>query len=204
MTDSKPISLAQGARAGAAAGCTAWIVYGVVECWLFSVAPAALRPAWAYNPVHPVFTVLTFPFYAALGAAAGALMGAAFAAAGRRPRAIGVLSLAVVFDLGLVQVLAAGSESPFAFRQSSVHLILPLAASVLMAAAALALERRGAASGRLRFLTGPAAASLLLVGLPWTGVNLLATRTPGVKMAGVAAVPFVVAAAAIGLGAILP
>jgi arylsulfatase A-like enzyme len=204
LEDSKPISPAQGARAGAAAGCTAWIVYGLVECWLFSIAPAALRPPWAYNPVHPAFTLLLFPFYAVLGAISGAAIGAAFAAAGARPRAVGIVSLCVLFDLGLVQVLAAGSESPFAFRQSSVHLLLPLAASVAVAGTALALERHGPATGPLRFLAGPAAASALLVGLPWTGVNLLATRTPGAKIAGVAAVPFVVAGAALALGAILP
>jgi arylsulfatase A-like enzyme len=171
--------------AAARAGGLAWAALAVTECWLFSILPRILRPDYALAPVHGGFSALTFLWYPVCGAALATALAAALRAGAPRtaeaaPTA--VLSLVLALDANLVHLLLQGVDSPFAFRQSRVHLALPLMASLLVAFAAV----RGRA---LRFLANPWTASLLLVGLPWVTVGQMAQARPLPKLAAAAAWP---------------
>jgi arylsulfatase A-like enzyme len=167
-------------------GVVAWTAFAVTEAWFFSILPRLLRPDYAISPVHGGFSALTFALYPLLGAMLAAAVALAARAARLRlatdPPGIALLSLVLALDANLMQLLFQGVDSPFAFRQSRVHLVLPLAASLPLAFAAV---RRGA----LAFLANPWTVSLLLVGLPWLTVGQLAQARPWAKGVGAAAWP---------------
>ncbi|MGQ0723287.1 MAG: sulfatase, partial [Candidatus Eiseniibacteriota bacterium] len=171
------------------AGALAWTAFAVGECWFFSILPRLLRPDYALSPVHGGFSALTFAFYPVLGATLSAAVAVAARAARWRvaadPSAVAVLCLVLALDANLVHLLFQGVDSPFSFRQSRVHLALPLAASLVLAFAAV---RRG----KLAFLANPWTVSLLLVGLPWMTVGQLAQARPWAKGLAAAAWPVAV------------
>jgi arylsulfatase A-like enzyme len=187
-------------RAGAAQGAAAGLVYAVWECVFTSLAPAVQQDSNAYTPVHRGFVALLFVVYPLVGAAGGALLGAALRAlAGAvgflrlAAPVVGSLVLVAAFDANLLHLIFL---SPYAFESSVKHLLPPVAVSLLPAAACLASFASAAWAARLRFLTNPWTVAFLLTGLPWTTLHLLDRGTTGTKTAAAAAFPAVTLVAA--------
>ncbi|NNE44284.1 MAG: sulfatase [Gemmatimonadetes bacterium] len=175
-------------------GALAWLVFALVECWLFSVIPMALRPSYAYNPIHPGFTALTLASYPVLGFLLGAVLGAVTGGIPllRGHAVLGSISLILGLMASFGQLLVQGPDSPFAFRQSAFHLYVPLGMAVLLLVLAVARAADGPDSIRFRFATNPASVGALLLGLPWMTVGVLAQEGTVPKAFGMAGVPVAV------------
>jgi len=172
---------------GAIHGAIVWTVYAIVECCFSSILPWLIKPGYAYTPIHWGFTVLLSGLYAAIGLVLGGLCGLCFSAAKGQLPFLQKIRPTVFFPASSTFILI----SAFAINLISNHVssgtlglseLPPLSVSLLLILALALSAGSGVWSDRLRFLTNPWTASILLLGLPWINSELLHFSSRSLKV----------------------
>ena len=158
-------------------GVIAWLVFAIVECWFTIILPWINTPHYDYIPMYWGFTVLLFLLYPAIGFILGGLTGFSFAEAKKRIHALKNIQNTIFFSCMSTLTVVLSLSVLFFLRWSSGYSIRRLAISLLISIlliGALALSAFSTSwFKKLRFLTNPWTACILLVGLPRTAWGFL-------------------------------
>lgn len=180
----QPANLPEWRRARTAValyGARAWTIYWVVECIFLVVVPWVLEPSYDYRQPHPGLNLLLLVIYLASGMILGGILGRVLEISQKRKlaatysdgrlSAAGTLTLVACFAANYVFHLLRGQVG--GRRDIYCMVICALVAGTVLVA--LSSESR---FRRLRPLTSPWSASLLLLAAPWTFSRLDAVAWP--------------------------
>ena len=158
-------------------GVIAWLVYALIECWFTIIHPWINKPAYDYIPMYWGFTVLLFSLYPAIGFISGGLTGFSFAEAKKRIHSLKNIQNTIFFSCMSTLTVVLTLDALFLLRWSNGHSIRRLAFSFMISLLLIVALAISAFSQswfkRLRFLTNPWTACILLIGLPWTAWGFL-------------------------------
>lgn len=149
----------------------AWLTFGVVEHLMLTVLPALRESSFLFSPARLIDWLATLALYAALGAGAGAVLGAIVARAfaeGEKPGPRGRESIAADAALLVLAVLWLLHLGDTRWLSRSVYLAMAVAGLVIGALVFRLSSRRASVHAATSLLASPFGAAIcLLAPLAW-------------------------------------
>ena len=165
---------------GVIQGTRVWAIYAIVECWFLSILAWISTPNYDYIPLHWGFSVLLAFLYLIIGSIAGGISGLYLYLAGSRTFSFQKVQPTEFFQASITFTIV------FAFALNliiqyidklTLHLLPPLAISLLLTFTLALSAISNIWFKRLLFLSNPWTISVLLLGLPWVTHELLLKNT---------------------------